>query len=368
MRELAKIDEDVARHLIDKIVLLTPNAKSVQHFPRVLGTSQTDDFETGEASPIPRTGRGKQARKTGGPNVSNKRMEVEVFAQQELDFISEAIHLAIDGGKGAWDNAGGYEFLFPKAEEEESHQIDPKADVGSDCEFTTTAGDKPQEVNRKQRRLMKKVTTIIKSQQAYNKTCKNFSPRKDVNHDAYEGLDPQIFVRLGVKVVHPPTNSTARKELVAKLIGQIKEDLAIQAQEQTEAKLREEGFWRWAGKSAYHSIMANRENVDWQTGMKRYASKESSTDKTMPQTPVEDKDTEEGQFANLVIDDETVRDDVPLGDASLDKSHDDVAVQEPVANSKDAGIERTEKAATERPRRGPKAGRVRPKTLILRIL
>jgi hypothetical protein len=366
MRKLAEIDEEVAHHLTDKIALLTPNAKSIQHFPRTFATSPTDDSEVGEVSPIPRRGRGKQARKIGGPNTSNKKMDIEVFAQQETNFISEAIHLVIHEGKGAWESADDYGLLFRKAEDEEPKQTHPEADVESDSESTTTLCAKPAELNRRQRRLVKKVTTIMKTQQI-RKGCRSFSPRKDVNHDPYEGLDPQILSRLGVKVVNPPTNSTTRKELVCKLMAQIKEDLTVQAQEQAEAKMREDGFWRWAGKGAYHSIMGNRESIDWATGMKRSASKESSKDETLSRTLVEAKEAEEDVFDNCTISEDKPF-DAPLENDPADKTHDSVAVQEPETKIRDVSIARTEKAAIKRPKPRTNTGGVRPRALILRIM
>jgi len=72
-----------------------------------------------------------------------------------------------------------------------------------------------------------------------------------------------------VEVTSPRTSSQARKDLVVRLVSAIKEDLDIIRREEHESAIREEGFWRWAGKGAYYQIMWTREEFDWATGQKK---------------------------------------------------------------------------------------------------
>ena len=44
----------------------------------------------------------KKAKKSGMNASKRKEMEVEVFPQEDIDFVSEAIHLTIHESKGAW--------------------------------------------------------------------------------------------------------------------------------------------------------------------------------------------------------------------------------------------------------------------------
>jgi len=87
--------------------------------------------------------------------------------------------------------------------------------------------------------------------------------------DPYDGVDPAIFFRLGIEMINPAKNSKARKDLVVKLVTSIKEDIEIIEREDKESIMREEGFWRWAGKTAYHAIAQTRTELDWATGQKK---------------------------------------------------------------------------------------------------
>jgi hypothetical protein len=84
----------------------------------------------------------------------------------------------------------------------------------------------------------------------------------------------------------------ARKELITQLIATVKLDLEIITQEDVETDMREEGFWRFAGKAAYAKIKKVREDFDWATGQKKGKAmidlddEESDTFEQFPATPV----------------------------------------------------------------------------------
>ena len=122
------------------------------------------------------------------------------------------------------------------------------------------------ELTPRQRKNAKRVSTPAKHS-SFGGGSRKYSHRQDTASDVFDGVDPDIFFCLGV-VVDPPNNSLARKDLVSKLIAAVKDDLQVIEQESIEANIREEGFWRWAGKSAWHNMIAVRQKLDWATGQK----------------------------------------------------------------------------------------------------
>ena len=123
------------------------------------------------------------------------------------------------------------------------------------------------ELTPRQRKSIKKATTPVKHNSNWGGS-RRYLHKREAASDLLGGVDPEIFFRLGVAIVDPPKNSTARKDLVTKLVAAVREDLQIISQETMEAQLREQGFWRWAGKTAWHNIMAVRQTLDWATGQK----------------------------------------------------------------------------------------------------
>jgi hypothetical protein len=102
------------------------------------------------------------------------------------------------------------------------------------------------------------------------------------SNSIYFGVDPEIFVRLRIEVINPTINSKIRKELIAKLVAAIKEDLDIQAREDDECIMRKEGFYRWAGKTALKHMERTREGIDWATGQKITAKAEETLEIDTP--------------------------------------------------------------------------------------
>jgi len=82
----------------------------------------------------------------------------------------------------------------------------------------------------------------------------------------YEGLDPAIFQRMGVAT---EGGGKARREAVKRLLEAVKNDLEICDREKIEKGIREEGFWRWAGRNAWNNMQSVREELDWATGQRK---------------------------------------------------------------------------------------------------
>jgi hypothetical protein len=307
IRKLAEIDEEVAANLIEKSMLQTPSGNVQQSAGQVLATFAIDGSEIHEMATKLRRSERKKAKRIGGLSASKKLKDVEAFRRQETDFISEAIHLTVYETKGALEGAYVYGACPPKRDEDET---EPKErDAESVAESMAVLNLKQDELTPKQKRLAKR-SALFKNRTEYRGSRK-YSAIKAANTDPYEGLDPQILFRLGVKDLDPPTNSATRKELVGKLIEEIKNDLSTMAQEETETRIRETGFWRWAGKPAYHSMTENRKNLDWATGMKRANHKEYSNDEDLPPQLCEEAKVaqDDDVFGDDNTDDDTQHDD-----------------------------------------------------------
>ncbi|KAI9051648.1 hypothetical protein LZ554_004690 [Drepanopeziza brunnea f. sp. 'monogermtubi'] len=222
----------------------------------------------------------KKAKKAGNGNARDRKY-VEAFPKDETDFVSEAIHLTVHESKGAWH--GTYVYDHKKPVIEESAGVDDNEEIeyteeSMTMEFESLAVQSPgipsksytaplKDLTPRQRKNVLKTTTALKYQ------CKGSSSRKYATQlnaemlDPFSGLDPQIFFRLGIDV-DPSKSSKSRKDLVAKLVAAVKEDMTIIEREESETEMRAEGFRRWAGRQAYAAILRIREHLDWATGQK----------------------------------------------------------------------------------------------------
>jgi len=214
----------------------------------------------------------KKAKKSGNGNSKDRRT-VEAFPREELDFISEAIHLTVHESKGAWEGTYVYHSKEQATEEDRSLNIcDGVPDDEEEDAFTEQSDSlsvkAPYEMTPRQRKIIKTFNTPI-SHSSFGGGSRKYTPNRARESDLYDGLNSQIFFRLGIEVVHPKVNSKPRKELVGRLAAAVKEDLEIIIREDAESSMREEGFWRWAGKTAYDHIKRTRETFDWATGQKK---------------------------------------------------------------------------------------------------
>lgn len=223
-------------------------------------TETSSDFGD-EGAKMKRSER-KKAKKLG-LGSANKKRKVELFLKEDIDFISEAIHLRIHETKGAWEGNYIYDIKQPKSEHSipEVEKVEDLVDRTTSLSVKAPSGPGTSALTPRQRKCVKTFSTAVKIP-SFRGGSRKFS-HDGLSNDPFNGIDPHIFFRLGIEVINPVKNSAARKDLVAKLVAAIKCDLAIITQEDEETELRREGFWRWAGKTAYQEIMKRREELDW---------------------------------------------------------------------------------------------------------
>ncbi|TVY45998.1 hypothetical protein LOCC1_G003030 [Lachnellula occidentalis] len=214
----------------------------------------------------------KKAKKSGN-GTSKDRRSVEAFPREALDFISEAIHSTVHESKGAWEGTYNYTKADNLFLSDNNSSIEEEATEDEELDVFTEKSDSlsvkaPHDMTPRQRKIIKKFSTPI-NHSSYGGGSRKYTPNRGMDSDLYDGVDPQIFFRLNVEVIDPLVNSKARKELVAKLVAAIKEDMHIIFREEEETAMREDGFWRWAGKTAYDYIKKTREDFDWATGQKK---------------------------------------------------------------------------------------------------
>jgi hypothetical protein len=244
------------------------------------GTTTTDTSSESKGLDEPKATRRerKKARKTGNGVVKDRR-NIEAFPKEETDFVSEAIHLSIHESKGAWE--GTYVYGHKQPEAEETALTEGEGD-GDDIKFvienaSSLSFKQPSLMTPRQRRVFKKFNAP-NGHQIFRGGSRKYSPSGSASSsaDPYEGVDPDILFRLGVEVINPLKNSKSRKDLITKLLAAVKEDVDIIEREEQETAMREEGFWRWAGRGAYYSILQIREELDWATGQKKGAPRQES--------------------------------------------------------------------------------------------
>ncbi|KAK0112782.1 hypothetical protein ONS95_014515 [Cadophora gregata] len=215
----------------------------------------------------------KKAKKSG--NGRRDRKSFEAFPLDETDFISEAIHLTVHESKGAWEGTYVYDYSGTAVDEspvieENDAEYDEESMVARFESFAVKSPATPlRDMTPRQRKIVKRTSTPVKYASHGLGSRKYSTQFAAAATDAYDGVDPEIFFRLGIEVVSPPKNSRTRKDLVAKLVAAVKEDIEIITREDKETEMRAEGFWRWAGRNAYNTILQTRENLDWATGQKK---------------------------------------------------------------------------------------------------
>ncbi|KAF7872813.1 uncharacterized protein EAF02_008884 [Botrytis sinoallii] len=246
----------------------------------------------------------KRAKKMG----AKTRRDVVICSQDEINGISEALHGKIHESKGAWEGTYAYDnrhadtssaFAGPVGEEDEEYDayaVQPPTQV-SNKEYKT-----PNFPTPKQQRAAKRPTTATPSRQPKLRGHQQrFTSEAAYKNDPYGGIDPEIFYRLRIDV-KLPSNLKPRKELIGKLIAAIQNDLHVIRREEEEAFIREEGFWRWAGRNAFRNILEYRKMFDWATGQKITPGQKMITMRT-------EEELFGNEAENSQNDDETERDD-----------------------------------------------------------
>lgn len=263
MRKIKALDETKNA----KLVSCESSASDKSRRGSAVTTSASTPTETssdvGEEVPKLKKSERKKAKRLGLGPIS-KKPKVEAFPREETDYISEAIHLTIHETKGGWEGSYNYE-------KHDSRDPDCDQSTPEDGEFegvidqTSTLSVKatgiPSSLTQRQRKCAKTFSAPARHT-GYRGGSRKFSPNGP-SADPYDGVDFRIFYRLGIEIIGPIKNSVTRKELVAKLVSAVKNDIAIVIQESVETEMRREGFLRWAGRSAWDEIMKTRLDLDW---------------------------------------------------------------------------------------------------------
>jgi len=274
MRQIAQIDESNSM-LTPSRLLGSQTRRGSTTTTTMAFTDTSSEFE-GAVSSLKRRERKKLKKSGNGPAKDLNIMES--FPKEELDFVSEAIHLSKYESKGAWEGTYVYDHRQPEAEDRATIDNADAEDI-QDIQSVISSIDSlsvkdPFDMTPRQRKILKKYTNPI-DHSSFRGGSRKFTPQSS-RTDPFNGVDPAIFFRLGVEVENPVKNSRPRKDLIVKLVAAVKEDIDIISREEEETKMREEGFWRWAGRAAYHAIMETRKELDWATGQKKGAPRAES--------------------------------------------------------------------------------------------
>ncbi|RAL65598.1 hypothetical protein DID88_005270 [Monilinia fructigena] len=180
----------------------------------------------------------RRERKKAKKLATRTRRDVEVYSQDDLNSISEILHGKVHESKGAWED-----------EDFDTYAVQSPTPV-SNKEYKA-----PNYPTPKQQRAARRLMTITPIRQSKLRGHQQkFTPGTAHKNDPYGGINPDILYCLGIDV-NPPSNPKARKDLMGKLIIAIQNDLQVIRREEEEAIIREEGFWRWAGRNAFRNIL-----------------------------------------------------------------------------------------------------------------
>ena len=263
IRKINIVDEVHNAELVRSDSLSTNRSRRGSAQSSTTSTTTASEFSADygdEVAPKMRRSERKKAKRLGLCST-NKEQKIEAFSKEDIDFVSEAIHLAVHETKGGWHDTYVYPKMPPQIEKSIFGDQDV-ADIGDHLAFVIarTPSTPAMTVTPRERRIAKK-SSVVAKHRIYSGGSRRSSP-KGLSNDILDGLDPEIFFRLNIDV-NPARSSMARKELVTKLVAIIKNDLAVLAHEAAESEMRAEGFRRWAGKTVWAEIMQKREKLDW---------------------------------------------------------------------------------------------------------
>jgi hypothetical protein len=266
VRQIKALDHEAVLATANRILFGKPKHVSEMCSEATSSTPDTSsDGQTLEDSKMTRRER-KKLRKSGNNSIKDKT-SVEVFPQEELDFISEAIHLTVHESKGAWEGMYNYDHKQPEqGEETGDEEMQDEADVeGVTSSVSDFAVRSPADMTPRQRKTQKKFNSAI-NHSSFSGGSRKFGSTKA---DPFDGLDPDIFSRLGIEIANPADHSKERRDLATKLVEAVKDDIDTIKREGEDTVMRETGFWRWAGRATYNHIRETRINFDWATGQKK---------------------------------------------------------------------------------------------------
>lgn len=210
----------------------------------------------------------KKAKKLGSKTHQN---DMDIFRQEDIDNISEALHQSTHGTKGGRAGGNTYELQRARLGTNEGKVLEKGGEDAAEGAGHNHAVHPPRFLTPKQKNAQSAAkrapNTTYFTQAKLRGNSKKYDPNSATRNDPYWAVHPAVFHRLGINI-NPTTNSSERRHLVCALAAAIKNDLEVVAREQEEAAMREEGFWRWAGRGAYENMMEYHERFDWATGAK----------------------------------------------------------------------------------------------------
>jgi hypothetical protein len=196
---------------------------------------------------------------------------MDIFRQEDIDNISDALHQSIHGTKAGRAGGNMHKFQHSRLGTNDGKVLEEEREDVAEGAGHNHAVRQPRFPTTKQKNALSAAkrapNTTHFTQAKFRGNSKKYDPNSAKRIDPYWCVHPAIFHRLGIDV-NPRTNSRKRRELVAELAEAITNDLEVVAREQKEAAMREEGFWRWAGRGAYENMMEYHERFDWATGAK----------------------------------------------------------------------------------------------------
>ncbi|RDW69486.1 hypothetical protein BP6252_08506 [Coleophoma cylindrospora] len=202
----------------------------------------------------------KRERKRSRNNGSGSTKDPEIFPKHDIDFVDEAIHCPetkppISSDEVEEDCATPSIGEIQELMKESSGQFIPPPSP-----FRNT----PQrlKMSSKTAKSQSPLLTMTHKYRYFGRQAKKVP--KDYN-ETLQRLDPNILHRLGIDL--GGNNSSKRKDLLSKLLDAISKDLEIFQQEEREAELRKQAFFRWAGRTGAMAMEAAHENYDWKTGI-----------------------------------------------------------------------------------------------------
>lgn len=219
-----------------------------------------------------RSKRAQKKAEKAGLGIAKHTRVLDICTNEDINFVSEAIHLQICDDKGAWHDNHENELDLDLLRDHYSPAGSTMSDMETDNESVHSTQDPDKRGDYRNAKARKARSSWLPKASGLRSQSQN--GRLSLQIDPYLQLDRSIFYRLGIEL-EPFNNSKPRKELIKRLVIAIKEDLDIMKRENDDYVIRKEAFWRWAGKEAYHRIKALRDETDWTTGQRKNKSRYS---------------------------------------------------------------------------------------------
>ncbi|RDW80608.1 hypothetical protein BP5796_05306 [Coleophoma crateriformis] len=208
---------------------------------RLSGDGWSETFSDIFAEDHPKATR-KQEKKRSRNKGSGFMKDPEIFPKHDIDFVDESIHCPERKPPISFDEMED-DCATPSIGEIQELMMESSGQfIPPPSPFRNT----PQRLktSSKAARSHSPLLTMTHKYSYFGRQAKKVP--KD-NNETLQRLDPNILHRLGINI--GGNNSSKRKDLLTKLLEAISNDLEIDEQEEREAGLRKEAFFRWAGRT-----------------------------------------------------------------------------------------------------------------------